>query len=213
MSLWVLVGFTGVGVYVCYRWLATPTGFPPVLAGFTIAGMIVSGGVEASHRWQEHQYSTIASTLAGREAHVHCQRLSAAMFNVFGPEGFVPYNQAGQASAHIHLKWQVCHDLLGYRFGPKTNPADSKKVAVHILTHEAMHVSGDIVEASAECKAIQHNTTTAQALGASKADADMLARWYFTTYYPRLNPNYVSADCAAGGPMDLHVPTAPWSTR
>lgn len=209
MSLFLTATFAALLAYVTYRWWATYK-WPTVLGGLAIVGLVLSGTTEGLHRWMNHTYSDVASGLAGREATVHCQRLSAALFNVFGPDGFVPYDQAGRAGTDIYLKWEVCKDLLTYKVGSVESPTTDEQVGVHILTHEAMHVSGDTNEASAECKAMQYDALTARALGATFPQSTRLATNYFKTLYPRIEPGYQSTECRPGGELDLRLSDAPW---
>lgn len=210
VSLFMIAAFGLLTCYAGYRAWSTYR-WPTLLGGFAVLGLIASVSVEGIHRWQEHTYSAVASDLAGREAKVHCQRLSAAMFDILGPEGFVPYDAGGRAGQDIYLTWEVCKDLAAYKVGRRDLDRD-RVIAVHILTHEAMHVSGDTNEASTECKAIQRNTTTARALGADPTAADALAQTYYATIYPNIEASYFSTECKPGGEMDQRLPTAPWPT-
>ena len=84
-------------------------------------------------------------------------------------------------------------------------------LAVHVLTHESMHMSGTTSEAVAECHAMQHDTAMAEDLGAPAAAAHALAVTYWHTVYPYMPDGYTSGDCKPGGALDLHLPDAPWA--
>jgi hypothetical protein len=83
-------------------------------------------------------------------------------------------------------------------------------VAVHVLTHEAMHLAGLVGEAAAECAAVQRDAHTARLLGAAPADAAALAAAYWHGVYPQMPDSYRSGDCRPGGAMDERRPDAPW---
>lgn len=212
MSLLFLTLFASLGMRVVYlRWSTYK--WPPFLVALTLVGLLISGSVEITHRWQEHRYEQIATKLAGRDSDVTCQRFSAALINSTGPVGFVPFDSEG-ATNQIKLKWDMCNRMLRYRFGFAD---DSLKMvhAVHILTHEAMHVAGHLNEAEAECAAVQRDMLTAEALGANTLEAKELAQRYWKQIYPHLPTAYMSPECAPGGTFDEQLPTSPWqsSTR
>ena len=81
---------------------------------------------------------------------------------------------------------------------------------MHVLTHEAMHLSGRLDEAVAECAAVQRDAQTARLLGAGPADAAELAGAYWRNVYPLMPEGYRSGKCRAGGAMDERLADAPW---
>jgi hypothetical protein len=86
-------------------------------------------------------------------------------------------------------------------------------VAVHVLTHEAMHLSGQLNEAAAECAAVQRDARTARLLGAPDSAAAELAAAYWRNLYPLMPDGYRSAGCRQGGPLDEGLTDAPWLAR
>jgi len=90
-------------------------------------------------------------------------------------------------------------------------PGDDEVVAVHVLTHESMHIRGLTDDAAAECAAVQRDAMTARFLGADLAAAAALAHRYWTRMYPQMLDGYRSGGCAAEGPLDEHLPDAPWA--
>jgi hypothetical protein len=83
-------------------------------------------------------------------------------------------------------------------------------IAVHVLTHEAMHMSGAADEAETECEAMQRDARMARLLGAALSDARYLASWYWQTVYPRMSPEYRSDECGPGQAFDAGLPDPPW---
>jgi hypothetical protein len=81
-------------------------------------------------------------------------------------------------------------------------------VAVHVLTHEAMHLSGRLDEAVAECAAVQRDAQTVRLLGARPTDTAALAAMYWENIYPLMPDRYRSGECRPGGPW-----TSAWPTR
>ena len=85
-------------------------------------------------------------------------------------------------------------------------PTRDQVEAVHVLTHEAMHLSGRLEEAAAECAAVQRDAHTARLLGAPAAA-------YWRDVYPLMPDGYRSADCRPGGTLDDGLTDAPWLAR
>ena len=88
----------------------------------------------------------------------------------------------------------------------------SKLLAVHVLTHESMHLAGVVDEAEADCLATQLDAYVATQLGGSAAFAGALAREYWTLYYPAQDRTYTSKNCRNGGPLDLFRGNDGWPT-
>ena len=99
--------------------------------------------------------------------------------------------------------------------------------AIRILAHESIHLGGVVVgsrlpnggiggdplaEAKADCYGMQWMPYVAQQLGATADDAHAIARFYYAVIYTRfVGTQYWSADCKAGGVMDLKLAgPAPW---
>ena len=107
-----------------------------------------------------------------------------------------------------------CGQLKAYTKHP-SRPSIDEVIAVHVLTHEAMHMAGIVDEARAECAAVQRDAQTARLLGASPADATLLAGRYWRTVYPLMPDGYRTRidarDCGPGGKLDEAGQDAPWA--
>lgn len=184
----------------------------PILIGLVSLVLVVGGFVEVRWRMNEHAYTVAMQKLLDRkEVYVHCQRLIGTLVDASGTEGHVNYSSDGSRPKRADLTWSACHNLAKWRSGGhKATAPNDQIVAVHVLTHEAMHVSGITSEAQAECYAMQHDAEMARLLGASAARADALALRYWTQDYPRMRDDYRSGDCAPGKAMDLHPDTPDW---
>jgi hypothetical protein len=190
--------------------LGRPRRFPWVTVALLLAlgaGAAVPGVLRAS---QERRLGTAASVLAGARVAVRCARASAGPSSTPAPSsatcaggptgpGAVDPDQARPVPPPGRLR------ALGRR-----RPTRDQVVAVHVLTHEAMHLSGRLAEAVAECAAVQRDAQTARLLGARPADAAELAAAYWRNIYPLMPDSYRSADCRPGGAMDERLPDAPW---
>lgn len=190
--------------------LGRPRRFPWVTVTLLLAmgmGAAVPGMVRAS---QERRLGGAASVLAGARVAVRCQSFGGSFVDA-GPElGYVRWRPDGSPEPWTLIKRDQCRHLAAYARSDKRRPTRDQVVAVHVLTHEAMHLSGRLDEAAAECAAVQRDAHTARLLGARPADAAGLAATYWRNIYPLMPDGYRSGDCRPGGPLDEGLADAPW---
>ena len=142
--------------------------------------------------------SVVAQISHKAQGHLRCERLSETWLDASQNAGEVYWDNPTEAN----LKYTQCENLFAYITGDKTNPSLDEVIAVHVLTHESVHVSGNRVEALTECAAMQKDSLTAQLLGATKTEGDRLSFTYYAMVYPNMPANYTSADCHTGGKLD-----------
>ena len=157
----------------------------------------------------EHRLQRAAAEVAGEPVRVHCQGLGQAFLDL-GPElGFVRWGPDGTPEHETLIKRGPCAHLRAWLWSSKAAPTLDQVIAVHVLTHETMHMAGITDEARAECAAVQRDASMAAALGASPLEAAHLARTYWTEVYPRMPDGYVGG-CGPGGAYDEGLPAPPW---
>ncbi|MGD9954971.1 MAG: PrgI family protein [Candidatus Nanopelagicales bacterium] len=150
----------------------------------------------------EHTYSAIARALAPGTEGVHCQRLGET-FTYAGAElGHVDWDEDGRPLGAALISYETCGRLAAYADGDKDTPPLEQVIAVHVLTHESMHLAGRLVESDADCAAMQRDAWTAQQLGATAAQGQRLAQTYWREVYPRMPDAYTDRACAAGEALD-----------
>jgi hypothetical protein len=159
----------------------------------------------------ESRLSHSSSTLLGMHVEVDCQTLTGSALDMGNELGFVKWGPDGIPERRTLIKHQQCNDLHSYLNSSKQHPTAAEILAVHVLTHESMHMSGIKVEYVAECDAMQHDTAMAEIMGAKPKAAHALAVTYWLTVYPNMPDGYRSSDCRPGGSLDLHLPDAPWT--
>lgn len=190
--------------------LGRPRRFPWVTVALLLAmaaGAAVPGILRAS---QERRLGGAASVLAGARVAVRCQSFGGSFVDA-GPElGYVRWRADGSPEPWTLIKRDQCRHLAAYARSDKRRPTRDQVVAVHVLTHEAMHLSGRLDEAAAECAAVQRDAHTARLLGARPGDAAELAATYWRNIYPLMPDGYRSGDCRPGGPLDEGLADAPW---
>jgi hypothetical protein len=214
VSLGFVLGAAVVGV----RWsvrrqdsLGRPRSFPAWSMMLLLALALAAAVPAAKRRVQEHQLASVASRLVGHDVTVHCQSTAGALVDAGAELGYVPYDANGIPRPTTTLKRDPCRDLRRYLSGSKDQPTIEQVTAVHVLTHEAMHMRGETSEAVAECEALQRDAQTASMLGANARQARHLARSYWLLVYPQMPDDYRTGDCRQGGPLDEDLASAPWA--
>ncbi|HEX3900255.1 MAG TPA: hypothetical protein VHW74_13890 [Mycobacteriales bacterium] len=162
------------------------------------------------HR-EEAKLDKVATVIVGAHATVHCETLGQEFTDLSGDLGFVKFGDDGVPEHHTTIMRGPCADLKHYYGGDQAHPSPDEIIAVHVLTHESMHMRGQPVEALAECEAMQRDAETAQLLGATPQEGLALARDYWLVDYPNMPDNYRTGDCALNGKLDEHLPDPPWT--
>jgi len=170
-------------------------------------GLLVPG---ARREQLEDRLEVVAGSLVGAPVVVECQTAGREFIDVGSELGYVRYGPDGVPERATLIKRAPCRELSRYLRSDHDHPNDAQVVAVHVLTHEAMHMSGITDEARAECLAVQHDARTARLLGAAPDEAAELAGRYWRTVYPQMPSRYVSTECRPGGQLDQASPDAPW---
>jgi hypothetical protein len=162
------------------------------------------------HHDEEAKLSRVASVLAGGKATVHCQSGTAEWVDVGNELGYVKWGPDGVPEHSTLIKHEQCGLIARYLKGGRAHPSLDEIIAVHVLTHESMHMSGITVESLAECAAVQRDAHTARLLGATAQQAEYLSRAYWHGVYPDMPDDYLTGACTAGGPLDEHLGDGPW---
>jgi hypothetical protein len=179
---------------------------PKLTFSLLAIAVLVTGCMAWQHGKLEDRLSRAASALAGFPVHVHCQDLAGAALDVSNDLGSVQFNADGAAQHVTLIRREQCSALSGYLGKHGVNPSAAQILAVHVLTHETMHMRGLRAEAAAECAAVQRDAHMARLLGASAPDAQALAAAYWENDYPQLSDDYHSSDCHPSGTLDEHLP-------
>ncbi|WP_426595034.1 hypothetical protein ACPPVS_05540 [Cellulomonas sp. McL0617] len=212
----VLIGFLALAAVVSVRWVLTRVDalgriapFPKISVGLCVAIALGCAVPLVLHARLEHRLTEAASQIAGEHVHVHCQTAGETWTDAGAELGFVRWGRDGVPERRTVIKYDPCADLRSWLASDKQRPSEDQVIAVHVLTHETMHMFGITNEAQAECAAMQRDARMAQALGATPAQAQALAHRYWLDVYPRMPDGYTGG-CGPGGTWDEHLPVAPW---
>jgi len=91
--------------------------------------------------------------------------------------------------------------------------AANAALALATVSHESYHVLGYRTESQVECYGMQSIWFVATSLGASAAEGQRIAEFYWKTIYAqrrRTTPTYWSAECRDGGKYDLRPASHAW---
>ena len=211
-----IVAFAGAAA-VGIRWMLRRTdvlGRPRPFPAFGVAALLLLG-CGGMTPWVlrvrlEARLAPAASAIAGVPVRVFCQSFGEAFVDAGSEYGYVEFGPDGVPERSTLIKRDQCNDLRAYLRSDKVAPTREQAVALHTLTHEAIHMSGVTNEAETECISLQRDAEMARSLGAPDEGARALARLYWATVYPRMPDGYRSGECRPGGALDLRGSDAPW---
>ncbi|MBO3084665.1 hypothetical protein [Cellulomonas fengjieae] len=211
-----LIGFLALAASIVVRWMGRRVDslgriapFPRISVGLALAMATCCAIPMMVEAWVEHRLEGAASRVAGEPVEVHCQSLGQAFVDVGGELGYVRWGPDGVPERSTLIKFGPCGNLRAWLGSTKASPSLDQVVAVHVVTHETMHMEGIVNEAQAECAAMQRDAAMATELGASPVEAQALARRYWVEVYPNMPSEYVGG-CGPGGTYDEGLPTPPW---
>ena len=169
----------------------------------------------------EPLYGRVAGRIAGDEVEVRCwsrrdwrkliremERFTSGRvtFDVLGFVGFRDHR--------ANIAPGVCDALVALRYA-RIRPEGTKlraalALAVGVLAHEAVHVSGVANEARAECFGMQLVRRTAELLGVDERYAAALGEIYWSEIYPTMPREYRSRSCRDGEALDMRPRVQAW---
>jgi hypothetical protein len=193
-----------------------------VALAIIVAGILGTAFVfHERHAALQHELGPVASELAGRPVHVHCQGLTGDLLDATAEAGTVQFDSNGNPADVTNLKRAICdalrrfpHDVKSRSYACVLAQADCSSsiwedvLAVHTLAHESWHLRGNMSESLTECHALQTTAFAAELLGADPAAAQATATYALLRFYPNEPDEYRTFECYNGGPMDLR-PTDP----
>jgi hypothetical protein len=160
-------------------------------------------------RWLRVQSAatTAVQQLTGNPAaRVQCQRALDTFLWAGADLGRVEWAEPERA----WLTLETCQHLGSWYRSDHSAPTLDEAIAVHVLTHEAMHVAGDRNEAATECRALQSDARTVVLLGGSADQGSALARRIATEVYPTMTDEYRTSECRPDGALDLTPEDGSW---
>jgi hypothetical protein len=161
----------------------------------------------------EREFTSVARSIAPGSAGVHCQRMGEAFVYASGDLGRVQFDENGLPDGPAMITYETCQRLTEYVHEStfdRMSPSLDLVIAVHVLSHESWHLTGDGSEADTECRAMQSDAAVAQQLGATPSQARALAETYAIAVYPEMSADYRSSDCVKDGRLDLTPGDGRW---
>jgi hypothetical protein len=200
LGLLAWLGWLGVRAYVFRT--------SPVVTLAVVLALLVPA-LWTEIRWLRVQAAATAAVqqLAGNPvARVHCQRALATFLWAGADLGRVEWAEPDRA----WLTLETCQHLGSWYRSDHDEPTLDEAVAVHVLTHEAMHVAGSRNEATTECRALQRDARTVVLLGGTAEQGRSLAERIADEVYPTMPDEYRTSQCRPGGALDLTPDDGSW---
>ncbi len=168
-----------------------------------------------AHTWYfEGFLSRRATELADNHpAKVHCNTLFDTMLD----PAMLAAGHANPKTGKIVIQKPWCGTLMSYLRHPG-RASERELESLDMITHESMHVRGELNEAITECEAVQRNYRAAKLLGVPDGVAKRNALDYFNTIYQQrgkiggMQGAYYSDQCAPGKSMDERLSDSTWAT-
>jgi hypothetical protein len=208
-----------VAALLVLRWLTRradtlgrPRPFPTISVVLALAVAVASGVPVVRHARFEHRLSTAASVLINAEVSVRCQTMSQAWTEAHPEAGYVRFGPDDRPEPLATITLDTCEDLRSWVGSDHGSPTRRQLIAVHVLTHETMHLAGIRDEAMTECAAVQRDSRTAMLLGADESQAMALASAYWQQIYPLMPDAYRTADCGSRLRLDERLGMGPWES-
>jgi hypothetical protein len=215
---WLAIALCAAALIIVVRWwparidaLGRKRPFPSISVVCLVALALAALAPGVLRARLEHRLGVASEAIVGMPVEVNCQSFGGAFVDGGGDLGYVAFGPGGVPERATLIKRDQCRDLSAYLRSNKVDPPREQIVAVHVLTHEAIHMSGVTSEAKTECLAVQHDARMAQLLGAPPEAAATLALSYWTDVYPHMSTEYRSDECGPGLPLDARLSGAPWS--
>jgi hypothetical protein len=201
--------------------MVAPRGFNvprPIYRSYLVIVLVLSAafGWPPIHKWHfERILSAKATVLAEHQrAIVHCNTVFDTMVD---PE-MLAAGHANPRTGEIDIQHPWCDRLSSYLDHPQ-RATELELWSLNILTHESMHIRGELNEAVTECEAVQRNYRTAKILGVPDRIARQNALDYYNILYKGraqggfMQQEYYSDQCAPGRSLDEHLPDSTWATE
>ena len=185
-----------------------------LLAPVLLVAAVPVLGLMAIHQERhvnEDRLGRVASGIAGRQVEVHCPGTLTKLVEISPHAGSVYFDGNGRPADYTELNDATCSTLDDFAEGD-TSPGDALRVAraLHVLAHEAIHLSGVRDEAQADCFGFQKTAFVAEELGASPEEARRYAELAVIERARTAPPEYRSPDCHDGGLLDLDPGSRVW---
>lgn len=198
-------------LFLALRGIIRPLG-PRRFDSFVAAMLVfavLAALVPARQAWFEYRLARAVERLTGYpQVTVSCLSRLGGIFH-YRAAGFMKWG-----TGDISLQPDICSDLRRYLSDPEAANQNATRdreplFALHVLTHEAMHVAGIRNEKKTDCAAYQRNHRMAQYLDVPKLDAARSAIYVHRTRSPH-HKGYFAAACEPGGGMDEKLSDAVW---
>ena len=198
--------------------IVAPAGFDfpkPISAPYLAVVLVLAAAFAwpPVHTWYfQWLLSGKATALAdNHRARVHCNTLFDTMLD----PAMLNSGHANPQTGSIVIQKPWCSTLMAYLRHPD-RASHQELDSLDLLTHESMHIRGELNEARTECQAVQRDYRAARLLGVPEATARKNALDIYNINYQErgkiggMQAEYYSSECAPGKAMDEHLDDSTW---
>jgi hypothetical protein len=198
--------------------IVAPTGFDfprPVSKAYLAIVLVLAAAFAwpPVHTWYfQWLLSAKATELAdNHRARVHCNTLFDTMLD----PAMLNSGHANPKTGRIVIQKPWCSTLMAYLRHPD-RASHQELDSLDLLTHESMHIRGELNEARTECQAVQRDYRAATLLGVPEATARKNALDIYNILYQErgkiggMQAEYYSNQCAPGKALDEHLDDSTW---
>ena len=174
-----------------------------------LASLAVACALPAYKTWRlEKLLSEKAPVIAERpNVIVKCNSMFETLFDGKGVSS--PAGTAYFETGEIFFESGWCKNFMEYLDDPG-NATPDQIFAMHIFTHETMHIRGEENEKRTDCQAIQRNHLVGELFGIDPSISRRNANTYYYDFYPK-HP-YFDKNCKPGGKFDERLPNSIWGS-
>ena len=194
-----------------------------VLLLLLVPVMLFSAWQLARREENENRLALVASAVALRDVEVSCPGFWTRLVEITPNAGWVDFDEHGRPGDETGLSAATCRGLERvWRRDQRSFTCliaggcneDTVRAVQGIVTlaHESWHLRGVVVEAQAQCYAVQTTERVALGLGVSPPNARLIALRVAADDAVAPRGDYHSRECRPGGAYDLHPGTPDWPT-
>jgi hypothetical protein len=137
-------------------------------------------------KYVECMASAVAREVTSRDTHAFCLS-SSSVKSQLKPDnsGWTEWGEN-----EFVLQQNVCQNFYSWLKSDRQHLSNDQGIALQVIIHEAIHVSGEHNESNTECKSMQVYEKTVASLGISSNEATRFISYYKSNYNPRLSEAY-----------------------
>ncbi|TXG76138.1 hypothetical protein E6P97_04140 [Patescibacteria group bacterium] len=163
---------------------------------FTLACFALPAYLEFRIQFANAYASSMTRKVVGNnEVHARCQRGLADMLEIKSIS-YAGWVEGKPGTKRSNLTSQICGHLISWVLSDKQHASRDQLIALHVVIHEAVHLTGEYSEAETEYKTTEYFEGVVVSMGASQSEAKRMNDYYKSEVNPHM-PEAYRVDFAA----------------